>query len=476
MTIPPVRTESRAAQPFPQPRVLPDLALRHRNRMWRVDGLQIASWISVAIVIALFLADDARAGFSSVGESVTSLGILTGLVGTDLLLIMLLLAARLPLVDKAFGHDRAIVFHRQLGKPVLYLLLAHTVLLIFGYGINEGISAVAETVSLWATVPDMPLAFIGLGLLIAVVVSSVVSVQRKYPYEVWFAIHLLAYAAVLASLPHQFSTGAIFAAGTWQRYYWLGLYLLAAGSIAIFRIIIPLVRTNRHGLRVSEVIPAGEDAVTIRMTGAHLEMLGVQAGQFFLWRFLARGLWWHAHPFSLSAAPTASGLEITVRGRGAGTRRLLAVHPGTRVAIEGPYGIFSQAARTSERLVMVGAGIGTAPIRSLLEEADFEPGNAVVILRAGSEAELFLAREMYQLCERRGAYLYLETGPRPRDRQHWLPEASAGRGFALTDYAPAVAGADVFVCGPQQWSELVIAEAKAAGVPSEAIHYERFNW
>jgi predicted ferric reductase len=444
--------------------------------MWRTDGLQTASWISVAIVIALFLADDARNGFSSVGEAVTSLGILTGLIGTDLLLIMLLLAARLPLIDRTFGHDRAIGFHRQLGKPVLYLLLAHTVLLIFGYGINEGISAVAETVSLWTSVPDMAFAFIGLGLLIAVVVTSVVSVQRRYPYEVWHAIHLLAYVAVLASLPHQFSAGAIFADGTWQRYYWLALYLLVAGSIAVFRIIVPVIRTNRHRLQVSEVVPAGPNAITIRMTGTQLQELAIQAGQFFLWRFLAPGLWWHAHPFSLSAAPTATGLEVTVRGRGAGTERLLSVHPGTRVAIAGPYGIFSQAARTSDRLVMIGAGIGIAPIRSLLEEADFEPGNAVVILRASSEAELFLAREMHALCERRGAYLYLETGPRPRDRQHWLPQASARRGFCLADYAPDAAGADVFVCGPQQWSELVIADARASGVPSEAIHYERFSW
>ncbi|HEY8295307.1 MAG TPA: oxidoreductase, partial [Micrococcaceae bacterium] len=124
MTSQPVRASGatppeQPGQPHPQPRVLPDPALQHRSRMRRVDGLQIASWISVAIVISLFLADDVMGGFSSVGESMTSLGILTGLVGTDLLLIMLLLAARLPLVDRTFGHDRAVAFHRRLGKPVL---------------------------------------------------------------------------------------------------------------------------------------------------------------------------------------------------------------------------------------------------------------------------------------------------------------------------------------------------------------------
>jgi ferredoxin-NADP reductase len=46
----------------------------------------------------------------------------------------------------------------------------------------------------------------------------------------------------------------------------------------------------------------------------------------------------------------------------------------------------------------------------------------------------------------------------------------------VVDYAPSIASADVFICGPQAWSDLVIADAKAAGVRAEAIHYERFSW
>lgn len=257
----------------------------------------------MALVVAFFLADDVAAGFVSVGQTLTSLGILTGLVGTDLLLEMMLLTARLPLIDKAYGHDRAVAFHKMLGKPVLYLLLAHTLGLIAGYAMTEGINPVAETLSLFLTVPDIGLALAGLGLLIAVVMTSVVSVRRRFPYEAWLAVHLLAYLAVLAAVPHQFSTGAVFAPGTWQRGYWLTLYLGLAGCIVAFRVVAPLIRSFRHRLTVTGVRAAGPGAVTISMSGRNLESLPAQAGQFLLWRFLAADLWWHAHPFSLSAAP-----------------------------------------------------------------------------------------------------------------------------------------------------------------------------
>ncbi len=488
----------------PAPPIAPGRLGEYRRRALRLDGLLIASWVSVALVIAFFLADDVAGGFVSVGQTLTSVGILTGLVGTDLLLVMMLLSARLPLIDRAYGHDRAVAFHKKLGKPVLYLLLAHTIGLIAGYAMTEGVTPVAETLSLFLTVPDMWQAFAGLGLLIAVVVTSIVSVRRRFPYEAWLAVHLLAYLAVLGAVPHQFSTGAVFAPGTWQRWYWLTLYLGLAGCIVAFRVVAPLTRSFRHRLTVTGVRAAGPGAVTITMSGRNLESLPVQAGQFLLWRFLAAGLWWHAHPFSLSAAPAAAlppmlapapptalstaaataassalsprGLEITVRGLGAGSKKVLTVRPGTRVMIEGPYGIFNKTVRTSERIVMVGAGIGVAPIRSLLAEADFAPGNATVILRAGTVQEVYLLSEIDELCRRRAAYLFVEAGPRPTNRPHWLPAASVDSGFSLLSYAPALASSDVYVCGPGPWSALVLAEARAAGVPADAVHYERFSW
>ena len=48
---------------------------------------------------------------------VTALGIVAGLVGTDLILIMLVLAARIPFIDRVVGQDLAMALHRPSASP-----------------------------------------------------------------------------------------------------------------------------------------------------------------------------------------------------------------------------------------------------------------------------------------------------------------------------------------------------------------------
>lgn len=74
---------------------------RVRNR--RADLLTIVGWVSVAASIALWLADGGLAKVTSIGTALTAAGIVSGLVATDLMVPMLLLAARIPFVDRAFG-------------------------------------------------------------------------------------------------------------------------------------------------------------------------------------------------------------------------------------------------------------------------------------------------------------------------------------------------------------------------------------
>ena len=456
---------------------------QHRKRMVRGDLLTVIGWSSVAGAVSLWLADGgAAAGFSSLAGAFTAAGIVAGLAGMDLVLLMLLLAARLPIVDGAVGHDRALEFHRKLGKPSLYLLLVHGVLLAVGYGLAEGLDPVSEAVALWVKVPDMWLAYVSMALFVAVVVTSLVAVRRRFPYEFWYAVHLLTYAAVLTALPHQFSVGGLFAEGSWQRWYWLAVCIGTGAALAHYRLLEPIVATFRHQLRVSRVVHEGRGVVSIEMAGRHLDELAGSGGRFFIWRFLAPGQWWHPHPFSLSAEPlqdNAGGdgrLRITVRNLGKGSASLARLKPGTRVAVEGPYGLFSTASRSRRHVVMIGAGIGITPIRALLETTPFTPGDATVILRGHNQSGLYLGDEILDLCQRRGATLFHLTGSRPRGVQTWLPESEARSGYRLASYAPDLAEADVYVCGPAGWAQNVLADARRSGVREEQLHYERFDW
>src|SRR6185369_12983067 len=115
------------------------------------------------------------------------------------------------------------------------------------------------------------------------------------------------------------------------RWYWIALYVAVVACLAMGRVIGPVALNVRHRLRVAEVVAEAGDMVSIYITGRRVEDLDVRAGQYFRWRFLARGAWWHAHPFSLSAAPNGRWLRLTVKVVGDHTSDLARLRPGVRI-------------------------------------------------------------------------------------------------------------------------------------------------
>jgi predicted ferric reductase len=448
--------------------------MQFKRRSAAADLLVIATWTSGAVAVALFLAAHGPSQFRTVAAAVTSVGILCGLVGADLILIMLVLAARIPLIDHSVGHDRAMKLHRQLGKPGLYLLLGHGLILLVGYALTAKIDPIAEIAAIWA-LPDLPLAIIGLALFIIVVATSLVAVRKRYPYEFWHVIHLLSYVAVAFAIPHQFSEGGVLAGG-FSRYYWIALYVIALGSILVFRFISPLAKSLRHDIRVGGVEVVGPDVVSIHLSGHDLKSLGSAGGQFFVWRFWTGATWWHSHPISLSATPTNDSARITVRALGNGSTELGTLPVGTPVWFEGPYGLFTDAARTSPKLAIVAAGIGVTPVRALLEHSRLAPGEATILLRASSDRQSYLWDEMESLAHDRQANFYTMVGPRPIGVETWMSERDYDRNVTLRSAFPDLARSDLYICGPQAWTDLVVEDARAAGLPAHQIHTERFDW
>ncbi|WP_203567554.1 FMN-binding protein [Aestuariimicrobium ganziense] len=58
--------------------------------------------------MAVYLAGRRSYGWRTVEQALTSLGAIAGLVAMTLMVLMVLLSARIPLVDRAIGHDGAL--------------------------------------------------------------------------------------------------------------------------------------------------------------------------------------------------------------------------------------------------------------------------------------------------------------------------------------------------------------------------------
>jgi ferredoxin-NADP reductase len=204
------------------------------------------------------------------------------------------------------------------------------------------------------------------------------------------------------------------------------------------------------------------------MKGRNLAKLGAEGGQFFEWRFASKGHFLVAHPYSLSAAPTARYMRITVKGLGDHSRSMVTIKPGTRVFIEGPYGAFRAGQAKRARVVLIGGGIGVTPVRALLDEFK----NSVhidFIYRASHVEDLALKAELDQIAAKSDGFtrIHYMVGSRrehPMDAKH------------LLSVVPMVRESDIYICGPKALVAAVIGAADDLGMSPDRVHHEEFEF
>src|SRR4051812_19673118 len=223
---------------------------RRRVTGWDVSVFVVANAVAV---VGLWWRQGGVREVHDMASLLTSLGRVTGLLGALLALVQLLLLARMPVLD-AIGLDRVAVWHRRNGTACLALLLAHAVLVTGGYALTDRVSVTRETSELLTRYSGVLLATIGLGLLVAVVVTSVAIVRRRLSYRFWHAVHVGAYVAVALAFSHQLATGHEFLRQPVARAYWWALYAATVAALVAFRLVLPIVRSLRHDLRIERVV------------------------------------------------------------------------------------------------------------------------------------------------------------------------------------------------------------------------------
>ena len=451
---------------------------RTRTPLWWGDAGGVAAGLSLLVVTALWVGNGGVRQLADGGaDAVSAAGRLTGLWASDLLLLQVLLMARIPLVERAFGQDRLARWHRWAGFASFWLMIAHLVLITVGYAGAGQANVFAELWELIRTYPGMLLATAGTAALIMVVVTSVRAARRRLRYESWHLLHLYAYLGAGLALPHQLWTGTDFIGSTASTVYWWTLYAVSAGAVVAYRIGLPAWRNWRHRLVVTHVAAEGPGLTSVYLTGRRLGRLPARAGQFFHWRFLDGPGWSRAHPYSLSATPHGHQLRITVKDLGDGSARVATLRPGTRVLVEGPYGKLTGETYTGGPVVLLACGIGVTPLLALLGELPYRPGEATLVYRARTESEIAFRGELEWFARHRGVRLVFLLGARA-GRHSWLPAQHADHADAdaLRQIAPQVAAAHVFVCGPDAWTEAARTAAHAAGTPAGRLHTELFSW
>ena len=422
--------------------------------------------MGLGAVLALGLSVESRAALASAGGWPQAVSRLAAFSGSYLLVVMVLLSARLPWLERTVGQDVLVRWHRKVAPYAVSLISLHVLTVIWGYSLMLRTNVFHMLWSFWVNYPDMLMASVGYSLLLLAAFTSIRVARSRMKYETWWVIHLYTYLGLGLAFMHQIRTGIMFVGHPHTIQVWTGFWIGAGLVVVSSRIAIPLLRNQRHQLRVASVTPEGPGVVSLTLTGRHLEGLAVSGGQFFQWRFLTRDLWWHSHPFSLSAMPRPPFLRLTVKSLGDQTSALAQLRPGTRVLIEGPYGVFTRHAITRPRVTLIAAGVGITPIRAMLEDLPLDV-EVTVIVRASTAEDVIHANEIKALVSHREGHYHEVLGPRQKVRLN---------DKKLHSLAPDLASSDVFICGPSGFTDDVVTSAQRLGVPRDSIHFENFTF
>jgi predicted ferric reductase len=419
-------------------------------------------------VLALWWHD--TPSISGLGDWLTNAGRITGLGAGYAIVVLLALMARVPAVERGVGADRLARWHSRGGRYTVSLVVAHALLITWGYAVTDHHNVVSETGILWTQYADVLMATVAMLLLVGVGIASARAARKRLRYETWFYIHFYTYLATALAFSHQFSTGADFVDDLYARVVWGAMYAVVAALLIWYRFVTPIRQSLQRKLRVAAVIEENTDVTTIVISGNNLEQLQAMPGQFFRWRFLTKDLWWAANPYSISAVPTNGYLRITVKHLGEQSLGLRQLRTGTRVIAEGPYGAMTAAKAQHRKALLIAGGVGVTPMRALFETLSAERGVATLLIyRASTNDDVLFRDEFDKIAAGYGSRVIYAVGRRGSHHDIVRPGV-------LQRHVPNLTDCDVFVCGPKGLSDQAIATLRAGGVKSRRIHVEDFSF
>ncbi len=360
-----------------------------------------------------------------------------------------LMATRARWVERIFGGlDKMYVIHRRSGVIAVVLLLLHFAVIPK----SEGFS------------PGKPLGIIALALILfGVVAAASPALKRKIPYGKWLPGHRWMGLFYVIGVAHAFLVDSLIWELVFIRAYVFGMAAVGVGAW-VYRAFFSRRAHPHLAYRVSEVRRPSERVVeaTLEPGGSALNFTPGQFAFFGFDGFSGR----ESHPFTISGPPNGGSLQIAVKASGDLTEALhKGLEPGVAVAVDGPYGHFTQDFATQTDQIWVAGGIGITPFLAMAPSVP--TGRRVTLYWCvGHEDEAF-AREDLERVATQSADFEFVLWP------------SVAQGHLTADVLATnheLGGADVMICGPQAMKDALFRGLRSLGVPARQLHDEVFQF
>lgn len=424
------------------------------------------------LMIAALLLHPATAGLSAVRLG----GLALGSVAYVMLCAQLIITARIPPIERAFGQDSLLRFHGIAALAAIALSFVHAFEIHWGLftpRLRYGEVALALFVVLTV------LALFFMSNVITGRWKGAAALQKKLyaacqlsRYHAQLLLHNLMALAVVILFFHL----AVRMKQFWDNGPFAALSVLCC-VVSVACWIWHIFLRKGCAYRVTEVIREGAGMTTLRLEPAGAKVFDYMPGQFAYFRFHDPALTEESHPFTLSSSPKET-LVVTIKDLGDWSSRVQEIRPGSLAELDGPYGRFSPLLYPERPSVFIAGGVGITPMMSILHDACLRGTKERMLLLwcVRSREDLIRRDEWTELQKKLPSLTILPVLSREEAEgcaHGHLSGDIMKRAMAQCGIRPEEAA--FYYCGPEPLRKTVSRIMAELHVPSDRFHEERFS-
>lgn len=395
------------------------------------------------------------------------------IIGIMLLTLQILLAGRFKWIERPFGFDILIRYHKYMGMLGISLLILHPIFLILG---GSDFSLITNFNTIWY----LWIARIAIILLIINGIISLFQNGLNIKFENWRIGHdVLAPVILILGFVHSWKIGSDIS-NIPMRILWIVLPTFSIVLFLIHRFLRPFI-LSRQPYRVIEVKKETEKVWTVKMVPPEgREVLSYLPGQFqFITFKRSKDLPVEEHHWTISSSPAEKGyISSTIKELGDFTATIGETKVGDIATVHGAFGRFSYVFHPDEKeLVFVTGGIGITPVISMLRYMRDTKSKLEVILLYGNrkEEEIVFKGELEEI--ERGEYPDLKLiHVLDKPGESWDGERGYIDREKIEKFCGNLRKKGFYISGPSGLIDATIKNLKALGVKDNRIHIEIFSF
>jgi len=407
-----------------------------------------------ATQLALYLQEQT---LLSVGEVLNGAA---SIFGFHWLFANIIVAAKIPWLQKRLPYDKRIRFHTLASLGLLVAVAYHAVYKI--------VSGREIDILSWMLLAIMIL-FIGLAILWVPALGTVTLQQRVlallhrtklFSYDTSKSIHkVLSFVLIPIVILHVGKTDLFSDVPPLST-----LAYLAVFGVALVLYLLPKTGIFRTWAKVVKV-EQWNDIVVIEFMPE--KPYRYKSGQFFFLRVKRNNGHTEEHPFSFLSNPAEPTLSLAARAVGDFTQELKTLQPGSRIAISSGFGSFGP--RTEPAICFIASGIGIVPFLSILKDLHAQGDSRPI--------QFYIAvNDLHEIPE----YDKLQqiASSMPHLQLRILVFSVDGLRYSTAYFKSTLQDPEKFVyylCSSPRVRNDVIHSLQELGISRQAIHYENFT-